>query len=217
MMENLNDIQFVAKPCKDDLQVIKAWCEPYNYEDAENAFKNKKLFVIHYQNRAIGFLCYRRNKIIATIDFAEVQHDFRNQGVGGYMLDSALRYFKCTRIKCAELYCTSEGSHRHAARHGFIPVKKAMDNLDWMYCPLEPIRHPCNNSKRMFVIWKNLVGSYSNRPDICWALDDDTKNPIIAYCHYDWVVGIIENGKIIKHDKFKYYFKDVTFDYVYLK
>ena len=83
MKEPLEDIVFITKPIEKDLQDIKSWCEDYNYSNAESAFKRNNLFVIHYLDKAIAFLCYRREKIVATIDFAEVQSIFRKMQVGG--------------------------------------------------------------------------------------------------------------------------------------
>ena len=216
MKEPLEDIVFITKPIEKDLQDIKSWCEDYNYSNAESAFKRNNLFVIHYLDKAIAFLCYRREKIVATIDFAEVQSIFRNMQVGGYMLESTLKHFKQTRIKIAELYCTSIKSHRHAKRHGFIPIKKAHDDKKWMFRPLVETRKPRKNSKVLFAIWKNTMGSYDQKPDVSWALDQDLEHPIIAYCYGDWTVGIIDNGNVVKETVFKRFFKGIEYDYVYI-
>ena len=216
MKEPLEDIVFITKPNEKDLQDIKSWCEDYNYIDAERAFKRNNLFVIHYQDKAIAFLCYRREKIVVTIDLAEVQSKYRNMQVGGFMLESALKHFKRTRIKITELYCTSKKSHRHAKRHGFIPIKKAHDDKDWMFRPLVETRKPRKKSKVLFAIWKNTIGSYDQKPDVSWSMDQDLEHPIIAYCYRDWTVGIIDNGNVIKETVFKRFFKGIEYDYVYI-
>lgn len=216
MKEPLKNIEFSTKPNEKELRDIQSWCEPYNYVDAESAYKRKKLFVILYQGNAIAFMCYRREKIIATIDFAEVHPKLRDRQVGGYLLECALRHFKRTHIKGVELYCTSPDSHRHAARHGFSPITKEYSKKDWMFRPLAEPRKLCLKSGRMLVVWKNTMGSCSDKPDLCWPLDKELNKPIISYCHYDWMVGIVENGHIVRADKQKRFFKEEIYDYIYI-
>ena len=216
MKEPLENIEFCRKPNEKALRDIKKWSEPYNYADAESAYGRKNLFVILYQRNAIAFMSYRREKIIATIELAEVHTELRNRQVGGYLLECALRHFKRTHIKGVELYCTSPDSHRHAERHGFNSITKAYCKKDWMFRPLVEPRKQCMNSGRMLLIWKNTMGSCTDKPDMCWPLDKELNNPIITYCHYDWMVGIVENGSIIKADKQKRFFKENIRDYIYI-
>ena len=212
----LDNILFCTKPNEKDLADIESWSESYNYVVAENAYKRKRLFVIRHNERAIAFLCYYRMKIIATIDLAEVKPTLRNRQIGGYLLECALKYFRRTHIKGVELYCTSPDSHRHAARHGFSSINKEDSKDDWMFRPLIGIRKQTEKGNRLLAVWKNTIGSYSEQPDTLWSLDDDLEFPILSYCHYDWMVGIIENGKIIRVDKQKRFFKKEIYDYIYV-
>ena len=216
MKEPLDNLAFFTKPTEKELRDIESWSETYNYAVAEDAYKRKNLFVVLYQEKAVAFICFRRYKIIATINLAEVHPDLRNRQIGGYMLECTLKHFKRTHIKGVELYCTSSDSHRHAERHGFNPITKEHDKKDWMFCPLVEPRKQCLKSERMLVVWKNTMGSCAEKPDLCWPLDKEQNNPIITYCHYDWMVGIVENGRIVKADKQKRFFKEEIYDYIYI-
>ena len=216
MKEPLKNIEFCTKTNEKNLRDIQSWSETYNYEVAKNAYKRKNLFGILYQSNAIAFMSYRREKIIATIELAEVHPELRSRQVGGYLLECALRHFKRTHIKGVELYCTSPDSRRHAERHGFSPITKEYSKKDWMFRPLVEPRKQCLKSERMLAVWKNTMGSCVEKPDLCWPLDKEQINPIIAYCHYDWMVGIIENDHVVKADKQKRFFKENIYDYIYI-
>ena len=214
----IEECLFVTKPTEEDLSDIQSWCEPYNFRDAFSGYKRNRLFAIRYQNSCIAFMSYYREKFISFIYLSEVHPDTRNIGIGGFLLENALHYLKKNRIKGVELYHTSEGSQRHAQKHGFENLMKVNDPLPWMFRPLIPIRSQGLVSDRMFVMWANDYGDTSKYPDKTWPIDKDTNLPILTYCYKDWIVGLMENGKVVSSDKAKRYFgKDpVEFNGEYL-
>lgn len=202
----IEECLFVTKPTEEDLLSIQSWCEVYNYKRACFGYKQKHLFVIRHQKDCIAFMSYDRKKFISTIELSEVRHDMRNKGIGGLLLENALHYLKKTRIKGVELYPTSEGSQRHAQKHGFKNLMKVNDSDTWMFRPLIPIRSQRQVYSRMFVIWTNNCGNTSKYPDKTWPIDENTNLPILTYCYKDWIVGLMENEKVVSSDKAKRYF-----------
>lgn len=208
------DLDFTIKPTARDFSYIKTWWKTKNPNVVQFSYDKNRMFVLRFQGNAVGYLIFRRNGFIATIDWAEVREDLQNNGLGGYMMKRTLGHFKRTRIKCVELWCVSDGSHRHAERLGFTTVKKDHDTRDWMMRPLVESREPCKEARRMFAIWNSW--NTDGEPIYRWSLDGNEHRPIIAYCHYDWKVGIIEGGKITKSDSMKYYFPNARCDYIYI-
>ena len=202
----MEECLFITKPTEEDLLSIKSWCEVYNYKRADFGYKQKHLFVIRHQKDCIAFMSYDRHNFISTIELSEVRPDMRNIGIGGLLLENALHYLKKNEIIGVELYHTSEGSQRHAQKHGFENLMKVNDTLSWMFRPLIPIRSQRQVSGRMFVIWTNDYGDTSKYPDKTWPIDEVTKLPILTYCYKDWIVGLMENKKVVSSDKAKRYF-----------
>lgn len=209
----MDEYYFVIEPTEEDLLSIHSWCEVYNYKRAYFGYQQKYLFVIRHQKDCIAFMSYDRHKFISTIELSEVRHDMRNIGIGGLLLENALHYLKKTGIIGVELYPTSEGSQRHAQKHGFENLMKVYDSLSWMFRPLIPIRSQKQVSGRMFVIWTNDYGDTSKYPDKTWPINEDANLPILTYCYKDWIVGIMENEKVISSNKAKRYFDEDSVEF----
>ena len=149
---------------------------------------------------------FQDDYFISTIELSEVQPDTRNIGIGGFLLENALVYLHNTGIKGVELFYTSEGARRHAQKYGFEKQIKENDSLPWMFRALISTRSQKQVSGRMFVIWKNDCGDSSKSPDMFWPIVEDTNFPILTYCFKDWMVGLMENGKVISTNKAKRFF-----------
>lgn len=185
-----------------------------NWTMITNAFADNRLSIISEKNFAIGFVVYRINNLIATIDIAEVKPSHRNKGIGEEMISKKLENFKSLGILVTQLFCSPEKSESFWKKANFYNFPKIRNlSKDWMYKSLVPT---INNSKKInsdetIELWNEEPHEAGKlNPKWIWNLNFKSNSrelikPIIFPVFHDWQICWKKGGKIVEIDKVKYY------------
>ena len=216
-------IKTILKPLKKHISEIEKWLIEErnntgngfycNWNVIENAIQDKRIIVLTIDDFAIGFVTYRIDELIANIDIAEINPNYRKKGYGRKMINNCLNHFKKQGVLVTELYCEPKSSEKIWKKLDFInfPVFPHDNNKINMFRPLVErleINTEVNETDEVVELW-NEEPHIAERINPKWTWKINSSNlerPIIQPAFQDWQVRW-RKGNIIKEtDKVKRFF-----------
>ena len=125
MKNNILIREYNDKDFKDVSRIIK---EAFNYEKKDIKDDNSKEFVCTIDDKVVGYFYIHlkrdiiKNILIGDIEYVCVDEDYREQGIGGKMMDFAEMYSKDNGIARLELTSGNQriAAHKLYLSHGFL-------------------------------------------------------------------------------------------------
>lgn len=219
---SLSHFRFIKKATMNDFQYISEWLtDAYNngikgyslYHNLNNhilnAFINHNVFIIRHNGKAIGFLTFsppEKEDITIIFRIVCIKPDFCRMGIATYLHEKAIEHFMSKGCMVAELYDVCEESFKLGTSMGFKEkIEYNSKDQTSMVKILTNHRKQNHIAKIRFVVWNSY--DTAKPPILSWSLNyHKNKKPIIHYVWYDWMVGVVKDGKIIRTDKAKYFF-----------
>ncbi|MTI23455.1 GNAT family N-acetyltransferase, partial [Fulvivirga kasyanovii] len=202
----------IINPSIRHLNDIEKWISQFkhHWDLIIQALKNKRLIVIAQGEETTGFLTYRVNGNIVNIDFLEVKMSMHKRGVGKKLVESSLEHFKKLGIRIAEILCRPQSSEIFWKKVGFT-ILPASTNFDpdelKLYRVLGKILPVSGNTiadREMLTLelWNEEPHLAKQYPSWRWQLICKTGSgslvePIVAPCHGDWKIRLIQGGETI--------------------
>lgn len=239
-MKNFNStypqskLHFIKRASMADFEYISEWMTDAFQNELEgytlyhnlngfilDAFKEHTVFVLRHNGKAVAFLTYSPpsdDSITIVFRIVCVKPDYLRRGLATLIHKQAIEHFKRKGCKVAELWNVCYASHKLGESMGFSEcMNLSGGSICSMYKVLEDCRKQNFTAKRRFVVWDGYDTKV--KPIYSWSLNfRSNKKPIIHFTWYDWMVGIVENDKVIYQDKAKYFFDILPLggEYIYI-
>ena len=221
----MNKERFIKRPTKQHLDSIFSWCPKYEVERIQWHLGHKDRGVLALINgqQTIAYLYYRElSKVKVEISFIEVNEVHKKRGVGTQFMHYAFTYFTEKGYKLVNIHCVTEAGESHAKKLGFQEYMPENRSKDWrneadsyMFYSLLPsvrLKEYHKSEGLNFVVWSKS-SSGSGTPDLCYDIPSDELPPLVDFLYYDWYVGLMKDGELIRpQEKIKYTFKNVADD-----
>lgn len=186
-----------------------------------DAFKEKKVFVLRYEGKAVAFLTFippSEECIRITFDAVCVKPDFLRMGLASFLHKSAIEHYQKRGCLVAELWNVCTESYKLGKSMGFVKKKeeKETDEVS-MVKTLVDTRRQNRNANVRFVVWGNSYADINSQPKYSWSLNfRRNKKPIICSIDYEWTVGIIQDKKVVYSGIAKRFFDVIPIGEPYL-
>lgn len=218
----MENIQISFNPQKANLDEIENWMfeetkletfQNGNWPAVEFAFDKKRLVIAIIGEKTVGFYALSRIDLTASIYLAQVHPDFRNKGIGKFILEEIIRQLENTNTYAIDLYCSPESSQIVWKRLGFdyFPENSEKNRFEkpTMYKIIKPFLKPClnkiGNENEVIEIWNDKEHkAYNKEPTWIWELEfvNDTRKlrkPIVHFGDCEWRIRW-RKGEIIFKD-----------------
>lgn len=216
--------KFFDKLNKKQLESIFEWCPSYEQERIlwHNSPKNGGVLGIFTETACVAYLYYHVVSIeTVNIDYIEVSKIHQRKGIGSFLMRETFQFMMAKGFKIITINCVTKEGLLHARKLGFRKYNppetyfeerslKCDEPNFLLYIslrpsvPLRPYKEDC---QLCFVVWtKSVCGE--GKPDRYYNLYQNDNLPLVDYLHYDWYVGVMKNGIVLKKDKVKYFFND---------
>lgn len=213
--------RFIKRPTKQHLESIFSWCPTYEAERIQwhCGHKDRGVLALFDDQQAIAYLYYRElSKAKVEISFIEVKEIHKKKGVGTHFVQHAFHYFMEKGYKLVNIHCVTEAGASHARRLGFQEYTPENYSKDWrnetdsyMFYSLLPsvrLKEYHKSEVLSFVVWSENP-SGCGTPDLCYDIPSVEVPPLVDFLYYDWYVGLMKDGELIKpQEKVKYTFRN---------
>lgn len=211
-------------PSQNELNEIERWLiDEYqntkegfycNWETIKEAFMEKRLVTLNYQENSIAFLVWSKKEIYTEIDIMEVTPNYRRKGIGRNFVNQFSEYLTNKGFIAIKLFCKPRESEKFWKEMNFkkFPgcIRIARDLT--YFKPLIKTHLPATsyNGKTRLELWNVEIYQIKNhKPKWVWTIPNDLKlsKPIIQPCNCNWNLRLTKNGNILKEDKVKNFAK----------
>ena len=225
----LSRFRLIKKATMTDFKDISEWLkdafenhkELYGYALYHNlngfildAFKEKKVFVLRYEGKAVAFLTFippSEECIRITFDAVCVKPDFLRMGLASFLHKSAIEHYQKRGCLVAELWKVCPESYKLGKSMGFVKIEKKVESDETsMVKILVDTRRQNRNANVRFVVWDNCYGDINSQPIYSWSLNfRKDKKPIVRSIGFEWTVGIIQDEKVVCYRIAKRFIDDI--------
>lgn len=206
--------------------LIEEWKKTNNgfysdWEMIETSFNEKRLSIITYNDRAIGFVVYKIYKFVAVIDIIEIKPSERKKGYATKLVNETLEYFKSKRILVIDLFCSPENSETFWRKIGFLnyPETLSFSRINMYKTLIETLNFShINNGDSTIKLW-DLRPNQVNENQANWIwnlkfLEDKVtlSKPIIFPISLDWKIELTKTNRTVKSDEIKHCGIELEYD-----
>lgn len=186
-----------------------------NWNIIEKDLNERKVFFLTENNLPVGFICWHARDKIVTFDIVEIKRDRRKLGMGKFLVEKCVSYFKRKGYLLVELQCSPAKSKRIWEKLKFLKYSiESYEPHPKMFRPLveisEPIRKIADSKRPLIEIWDlEPYEVLKRKAKWMWQINfkegtNKLKKIIIWPCSADWRIRYT-NGKNIIDDKTKYF------------
>lgn len=213
----------ITNPNVTHIRQIQEWLEQENLDTGtgfycnwnviQDSFLKGKLFCLMQGDDVIGFLTFRIDGLVATIDVMEIHPKCRGKGSGKLFFTVFSDIFR--RIGClvVDLRFISDDSYSFWKSLGFIeyPDRGYSGDEDKMYLRLVESASATSNMAKdaVLMLWRNEPHrAHESEPYMIFDLktkkaSNELDVPIIEPCSAEWMIEIRRGTNIIFSDKIK--------------
>lgn len=181
-----------------------------NWSIIEKSFNDNLLFVMLLDGKTIGFLAWTNyNNQYLAIDIMEINHQYRNKGLGQLFYDKAEEYFNSKNFIAIKLFCSPKSSEIFWKKMGFtkFPERGYSDpELSYYKSLIQTnVVSDKNNFTEKIELWDLEPYQVIKQPAKWIWNTEEKKYPILMPCNSNWNLRHTQNGQIIKEGKVKYF------------
>ena len=219
-------IELVLNPTETHLNQIEKWLiderNQYNegfycnWNNINDHFKDKELFCLVENEKAIGFICWRIFEKTVHLNIVEIMRTKRGSGLGRMMIEESLEVFKKKGALVADIECSPAESEPVWRKLGFIAYQKSEYITNpTKFKPLIPYQELLTNNEvssngLKVELWngepwetRKLLSNWE------WAVNykNNTKElelPIIYPANQNWRIRITQGDEVLHDGKIKH-------------
>lgn len=182
-----------------------------NWNVIHASFLKGQLFCLKDGEDVVGFLTFRLNNFVVTIDTMEIHPKYRGKGLGRKLFTDCADIFRSSGCLVVDLHSISDESPAFWMSLGFAkyPNRDYNGDEDRMYLLLVTSAVPISSNANSTVLafWQNEPYlAKGSQPFLTWDLGkEDTilPFPIIEPCSAEWLIEIRRGPDVLFSDKIK--------------
>ena len=190
-----------------------------NWNTILRAIEANEVYCVSIKNQIAAFLIWNTYDLTIRINIAEVKPGMRRKGIGKFLVNSALEYFKAQGFMVADLECNPPSSESFWRNMEFVDFP-TIENINVfeqgdvrLYKNLYPRSEITKAlpSDEVIEIWqKEPIEVRRAGPDWTWVIKykdeiGNLENPIIQPCKKDWKIRWRKGRDIYEDKKVKYF------------
>ena len=181
-------------------------------------FYDDKVFTFIVDNITIGFITWRRDEKVVTLDFIWILPKYRCKGYGVLFQQSIDREFRKRGDVALFVVCATKEGLKLALKSNFSQISSNDENTNaytFNHLHIECIKILKNNvfdlssNDNCYIeIYKDL-----KKENLCYRIPlnyDFKNNPTYFITNGDWVANIYYNGEFKREDNLKYILKQIN-------